>query len=90
MRGRMTFEVAETLALKGLSYLVRSADDLERFVAMSGLDTESLRARAGETELLTAVLDFMLTHEQLLMGFCDDESVDSREVHMARHVLSGG
>jgi hypothetical protein len=86
----MTLEAAETLALKGLAYLVRSAEALERFVAISGLDAASLRARAGEPELLTAVLDFMLTDEQLLMAFCDDESLDARQVHMARHVLGNG
>jgi len=35
------------------------------------------------------VLDFLLTHEGLLVGFCDATSIPARDVHMARHVLAG-
>ena len=57
---------------------------------MSGADRDTLRLRADEPEFLVSLLDFMLTNEELLIGFCDESSTNVRAVHMARHVLSGG
>ena len=51
---------AETLALKVLAFLARDADALARFLALSGLELEDLRARAADPELLAAVVDFVL------------------------------
>jgi hypothetical protein len=90
MKLRMTPDHAETIALKALAYVVNSPDERDRFMAVSGVDASILRARAGDPQLLGAVLDFMLANETLLVDFCGDETLDAREVHMARHVLAGG
>jgi hypothetical protein len=87
---RLTPDDAATVALKGLAYLVNFDAGLNRFLDISGLDRDTMRARADEPDFLVALLDFMLTDEELLLGFCDEASVDVRTVHMARHVLSGG
>jgi Protein of unknown function (DUF3572) len=87
---QMTPDHAATIALKGLAYLVNSEPELNRFLELSGLDRDSLRHRADDPDFLVAVLDFMLANEAVLVGFCDDTSVDARTVHVARHVLSGG
>jgi Protein of unknown function (DUF3572) len=81
---------AEIIALKGLAFLVNSVDAAENFVNVSGLDPADLRARAGEPEVLVAVLDYLLAGDTLLTGFCDAEAYTPRAVHMARHQLSGG
>jgi hypothetical protein len=85
-----TPDQAATLALKGLAYLANSEGSLDRFLQMSGADRDTLRMRADEPEFLVSLLDFMLTNEELLIGFCEESSTDVRTVHMARHVLSGG
>jgi hypothetical protein len=90
MQIRMTPEHAATLALKGLAFLANSGDGLDRFVEISGLNPVSIRARADEPDFLVSVLDFLLTNEELLVRLCDEESIDVRAVHMARHVLAGG
>jgi hypothetical protein len=82
-------EAAEILALKGLTYLVNSPDDLDRFLAVSGVDAHTLRRSAGEPELLAAVMDFLLSQEPLLTRFCQDESLDSKTIHLARRALPG-
>ena len=86
---RMSHDTAETLALKGLAYLMSLSDDRDRFLALSGVDPADLHDRAGDPELLGAVLDFLLGNEQLLTEFCDGESLPSRDIHLARHVLAG-
>lgn len=89
MRAGTTAESAATLALSGLAYLAGSGDGMERFIAVSGLDPATLRVRADEADFLTSVLDFLLSDDEVLLGFCREESVDAPAVHMARHVLSG-
>ena len=90
MRTKMTPHAAEILALKGLAFLADSGDPMDRFLALSGMDASKLRQRATEPEFLGAVLDFMLSDEALLTGFCEADSIDSRDIHAARHALSGG
>ena len=35
------------------------------------------------------VLDFLLAHEDLLLGFCEAAGTDPKAIHMARHRLDG-
>ncbi len=86
----MTPDQAATVALKGLAYLANFEPELTRFTELSGAARAELRARANEPEFLASLLDFMLTNEAVLVGFCDSTSIDARAVHQARHVLSGG
>jgi hypothetical protein len=87
---RTSPDQAATIALKGLAYLANSESSLDSFLDLSGADRDTLRARADEPEFLVSLLDFMLANEELLVGFCDRESIDVRAVHMARHALAGG
>ena len=89
MRGRMNTESAQTLALKALSFVVASDGALERLMELSGLDSLTLRERAAEPEVLASLLDFLLMDEGLLVDFCHGESIDPKDVHMARHLLGG-
>ena len=89
MRGRMTADGAQTMALKALGFVAVSEGALDRLMELSGLDRNTLRERAGEPEVLVSLLDFLLADEGLLVDFCHGESIDPKEVHMARHVLGG-
>jgi hypothetical protein len=85
----MTPANAEILALKGLAFLVNSDEPLDRFMALSGAGADELRERAGEPEFLAAIMDFFLSDEVLLTIFCDDASIDPRDVLTARLALPG-
>jgi Protein of unknown function (DUF3572) len=86
----MNQATAEILALKGLAYLANSPDSLERFLALSGIGGGELRERAEDPEFLAALMDFLLTDEPLLTGFCEVESLDAKTIHAARRALPGG
>lgn len=86
---RMNPDDAQTLALKALGFVATSEGVLDRLMELSGLDLGTLRAKAGEPEILASLLDFLLADEGLLVDFCHEESIDPKEVHMARHVLGG-
>jgi hypothetical protein len=81
---------AEILALNALGFLVNSPEDLDRFMALSGVEPAMLRVRAAEPEFLAAVMDFLLANEKLLKDFCEAESLDPRALHIARRALPGG
>ncbi len=89
MAGRMTEETAATLALTALVFITRTPANMDRFLGGSGLDPASLKARADEPELQVAVLDFLLADEPLLVAFCEEDLIQPRDVHMARHTLGG-
>jgi hypothetical protein len=59
---------AEVLALGALAHVVADADLGPRFLAVTGLDPASLRARAGEPGLLAALLAFLAAHEADLLA----------------------
>ncbi len=80
---------AATLALDALAFLAARQDAFQRFADLSGLDPASAHARAGETDFLVSVLDFLLTDEELLLAFCDDGLHDPKAIHIARHTLGG-
>ena len=80
---------AETLALRALAQLAGETDILLRFLALSGLEIDDLRARAGEPEVLGAVLDFILADDGLLRSFAAAEEIDPKRVHAARRALPG-
>jgi len=85
--GSLSPDAAQAMALNALTFLAAESENLDRLMTQSGLDVATLRARAGEPELLSAVLDFLLANEDLLLGFCEEVSADPKAVHMARHVL---
>jgi len=80
---------AETLALKALAFLAHSQEEIDRFVALSGVAPADLRARADEPEILAAVLDFLLADDTRVTGFCEEAGIDPRELHAARRALPG-
>jgi Protein of unknown function (DUF3572) len=80
---------AETLALKALAFLAHSQEEIDRFVTLSGVAPADLRNRADEPEILAAVLDFLLTDDTRVTGFCEEAGIDPRELHAARRALPG-
>ena len=81
---------AETIGIKGLSFLIASEDDFARFMGLSGLDIADMRERAGDPDFLGAVLDHLLSDDALLTAFCEAEGQTPKAVHIARHALGGG
>ena len=58
---------AEALALAALAATLTDERRARRFLDLTGLDADELRARAGERSLLAAVLAFLEAHEPDLM-----------------------
>ncbi len=53
----------DTLALNALAAVIGDEALRERFLALTGYDVPTLRARAGEADVLRAVIAFLSSHE---------------------------
>jgi hypothetical protein len=89
MKTPQTRENAEILALEGLGWLAGQEDGFQRFLDQSGIDPGGLKVAAGSPETGLAVLDFLLSNEDLLLGFCASAEIDPQALHVARHRLEG-
>jgi len=85
MRARDTIEPDPvTLALSALAWTLSDAPRAERLLALTGLDSDELRARAGDPSLLAAVLGFLAQHEPDLTA-CADALDISPQALIAAH-----
>ncbi|SFA70780.1 Protein of unknown function [Poseidonocella pacifica] len=85
-----TQESAELVAALALEWISSQKDLLEVFLGSTGLDLETLIARASEAEILVGVLDFIMLNEEWVVGFCNAASLPYSRVQEARAALPGG
>lgn len=86
-RTALTIDRAETIALQGLAFLAANPDALERFLALSGMGMETLRAQAAERGTLRAVVDYILTDDTLITELCGALDITPQQLHFASHLL---
>jgi hypothetical protein len=85
----MSPDDATAIALNVLVFLASDPARLNRFLGLTGLSPDRLRAEAGTAPLSMAILDHLLADESLLM-VCAAELVIPAERFAAAHaVLSG-
>ncbi len=78
---------AELLALRALGWLIGEPARAERFLALTGLDVATLRARAGDPVILRAVIDHIAAHEPDLVACATALAIDPAALVRARDVL---
>ena len=61
----------------------------ERFLALTGVSPEELRARIGEPMVLVAALDFLMAHEPDLIAAADALGVTPQDLASAHGALAG-
>ncbi|MCC7250395.1 DUF3572 domain-containing protein [Hyphomicrobium sp.] len=81
-------EEAAMLALAGLTFLAEDGPRLGRFLAMTGIGPDQLRAVADAPETLLAVLDHLLGDESLLLVFTASKGIAPERVAPARSALA--
>jgi hypothetical protein len=80
---------AETLAIAALSYLAADAEQLGRFLAVTGIGPEGIREAARDPGFLAGVLDHVAQDEELLLAFARHEDIEPTEIERARTALGG-
>jgi hypothetical protein len=78
---------AETIAVSALSFLVSRPEDLDRFMALTGLGYDTIRESARDQGFLGGVLDHLLGDETLLTAFAADAGLPPEAIGQARRQL---
>jgi hypothetical protein len=77
----------EALALGALSWVLSDDGRAGRFLSLTGLTPEDLRARLGERDMLAAILRFLEGHEPDLLAAADMLGVPPTVLPEARRRL---
>jgi hypothetical protein len=79
----------EDLGVAALGFLAADSDRLTRFLGLSGLGPHNLRAAAADPGFLSAVLDYLLCDEPLLIAFAAEQGLAPERVASARRAMDG-
>lgn len=82
-------KAATELAIAALTFIAGEPERLGRFLALSGIGPESIRAAAREPNFLLGVLDHLTGDEALLRAFADHSEINPSDVELARRALAG-
>jgi Protein of unknown function (DUF3572) len=80
---------AAELAIAALGFLAADEERFTRFLALTGLEPQSLRTAAREPGFLLGVIEHVVADEDLLVAFAEENGVDPEEVERARGALAG-
>ena len=90
MLPRASSNDAVALALRALAATLRDERRARRFLDLTGIGTDELRARAADPALLAAVLRFLEAHEPDLLAVSQELGVKPEALVEARRELEGG
>ena len=82
-------QAAEMLSIQALGFIAEEPERLARFLALTGIEAEQIRAAAKAPGFLAGVLEHMLGDESLLVAFADSAGIDPAEIARARAALGG-
>jgi hypothetical protein len=89
MNEERNIDQAFTVGLQALAWTLGDLTRTDRMLAVTGLDTGDLRARAGEPALLAAILAFLEAHEPDLIACAEALDIKPGELVSARAMLEG-
>ena len=67
---------AITVALEVITFLMADDETAGQFLGATGLDPEDLRGNLQDTDFLEGVLDYLLSREDLLISFCEQNGLE--------------
>jgi hypothetical protein len=82
--------VAESIAIEVLTFLAGNPARLDRFLALSGLGRDNLRAAAREPGFLAAILDHLASDESLLLAFAANAGHAPATIAKAGRIVAPG
>ena len=85
----MNQELADIIALKAVTYLLSDEKRISWLLGETGLDTAALKQSPDNPEILAGILDFLLSHENILVDFCDTNEIDPTYLQRIRHLYPG-
>lgn len=85
----MSPELAQTIALRALGWLVGNDELRDIFLGSTGGTAEELAKNASDPALHASVLDFITMDDAWVVAFCDANDLKYDQPMMARLALPG-
>jgi Protein of unknown function (DUF3572) len=85
----MNQEQSEILGLQALAYIAGDEKTLNWLMAETGVSPADIGNVDDPNEMLAGVLDFLLSHEDILIKFCEQEKITPTDPARARQFLPG-
>jgi hypothetical protein len=82
-------DAAAGLAVAALGFMAGEPEELSRFLALTGIAPDAIRAAAAEPGFLGGVLAYIAGSERTLVAFAAHAGVAPEDVERARAVLAG-
>jgi hypothetical protein len=76
------------ISLRSLAWVLADDDRANRFLGLTGLTPDQLRAGIGTREVQLAVLDFLCAHEPDLVAAADSLGLEPAAIASAREALA--
>ncbi len=77
----------QTLALAALGWVLENEERAARYLELTGLDPDTLRAGLGEPAILASPLEFLANHEPDLIRAAEALAVTPEELVAAKDAL---
>jgi len=87
-RHGLSQDEAMRIAIEALGFVASDMDLLGRFLAVSGLGPETLRAAASDPNFLLGVLEFLMSDESALLVFCENSRIRPTMIAAAHLALT--
>jgi hypothetical protein len=87
-RTRFDIDRAEEIAIDGLSFLAGSADQMGRFLSLTGIGPSALSDALGDPALLAAVLEHIIGDEPLLLELSANRNISPEDIVLAWDLLT--
>jgi hypothetical protein len=81
-------ENAEQIAIEALGFIASEPDRLDRFLSITGLGPETLRAAASQPGFLGQVLAHLADDESLLLAFAANAGQSPASISAAHQALN--
>ncbi len=79
---------SETIAIQAAAYLLTEDDTRQGFLNATGLEVEAMRAGLENRGFLAGVLEYLLSREDLLLDFCEQNDIPPELPARARQTLA--
>ena len=85
---KITPEAAENVAVAAFSAIMGDEERMSRFMAMSGLQPETIREAATSPGFFAGILDYVVSDEPLLVALATEMNVKPERLMEAHIALS--
>ncbi|WP_417462049.1 DUF3572 domain-containing protein [Kordiimonas sp.] len=86
----MTVDFAQAIALRAAAFIFSEDELRDRFIALSGVGVDDIRARIEDQAFLASLLEFLMGHEPDLMAFSSYSEEKPETIVKAWRALGGG